>query len=269
MRAVKQGEYLVKTATSADGTKLAYDQFGAGSRVIMISGAFNDRRTTEPLSRALAERFSVFNYDRRGRGDSGDNQPYAVQREIEDVAALIDDTGGTAAVFGYSSGANLALKAAARGLPISKLVLYDPAFNPDNTYPTLPDDLADRLTALVTAGRRGEAVELYQTVAVGIPEQAVAQMRNAPFRPVLEGIAHTLAYDAAIVGDRTLPADLTGSVQAPTLVVCGEESAPFLRGAARAVTDALPNGQLVTLAGQGHDIEPQTTAAVISEFLGH
>jgi pimeloyl-ACP methyl ester carboxylesterase len=257
----------VKTATSADGTQLAYDQFGTGSPLIMITGAFNDRTTTDPLSRALAERYSVFNYDRRGRGDSGDTQPYAVQREIEDLAALIDKAGGAAAVFGYSSGANLAIKAAAGGLPITKLALYEPPFNPDDTYPTLPNDLYDQLTALVSAGRRGEAVELYQTVAVGIPEQVVVQMRQAPFRPALEAIAHTLAYDAAIVGNRSLPAAMMGSIQTPTLVICGEDTAPFMHAAARAVTDALPNGRLIILAGQGHDIEPQATAVVIAEFL--
>ena len=257
----------MNTAMSADGTQLAYDRFGKGSPLVMIAGAFNDRGTTEPLSRALAEDFSVLNYDRRGRGDSGDTTPYAVQREIDDLAALIDEAGGTTAVFGYSSGANLAVKAAATGLSISKLALYEPVFNPDDTYPTLPEDLSDHLTALVTAGRRDEAVELYQTVAVGMPEEVVAQMRNAPFRPALETIAHTLAYDAAVVGDRLLPSELMSSVQTLTLVIRGEQTAPFMREAARTVADALPNGQLVTLAGQGHDIDPQATAAVIREFL--
>lgn len=257
----------MKRATSTDGTQLAYDQFGTGSPVIMAAGAFNDRTTTDALSRLLAERHTVFNYDRRGRGDSGDTQPYAVQREIEDLAALIDEAGGTAAVFGYSSGANLALAAAASGLSISKLALYEPAFNPDDTYPTLPGDLSERLASLVAAGQRGEAVELFQTVAIGIPEQVVAQLRHAPFRPALEAIAHTLPYDAAILGDRSLPVGLIGAIEVPALVVCGEDSAPFLRDAARAVAHTLPDGQPVTLAGQGHDIEPKATAAVIGEFL--
>jgi hypothetical protein len=141
----------------------------------------------------------VLNYDRRGRGDSGDTAPYAVDREI--AAA-----GGSAAVFGYSSGATLALKAAAHGLPVTKLVLYEPPFRTDDSHPGPPADLARRLAGLVAAGRRGDAVELYQIKAVGLPADVVAELRHAPFRPGLEAIAHTLAYDAAIIGDLSLPA---------------------------------------------------------------
>jgi pimeloyl-ACP methyl ester carboxylesterase len=255
------------TAVSADGTTIAYDRFGAGPPVIMAAGAFNTRSTTEPLARALQKHFTVLNYDRRGRGDSGDTAPYAVDREIEDLGALIAAAGGAASVFGYSSGANLALKAAVSGLAITKLVLYEPPFNADDSYPALPADLADQLAKLVSAGRRGDAVELYQTKAVGIPEDVVAQMRHAPFRPGLEAIAPTLAYDAAIVGDRSLPTELIASVTIPTLVICGEQSPPFLRAAAQAVANALPNGRLDTLAGQGHDISPEATAPVMTEFL--
>lgn len=133
--------------------------------------------------------------------------------------------------------------------------------------PPLPSDLASRLAELVTAGRRGEAVELYQTTAVGMPPSVVEQMRHAPFRPSLEAIAHTLAYDAAIIGDRSLPAGLLGSIHAPALVISGEQSPPFMRAAAQAVTAALPNAQLHTLAGQGHDINPEATGPVIADFL--
>jgi pimeloyl-ACP methyl ester carboxylesterase len=257
----------MNTAVSADGTAIAFDRFGEGPPVIMAAGAFNTRSTTEPLARALAEQFTVLNYDRRGRGDSGDTAPYAVEREIEDLGALVDAAGGAASVFGYSSGANLALKAAASGLAITRLVLYEPPFNPDDSYPALPADLAGQLAGLVSAGRRGDAVELYQTKAVGIPEDVVAQMRHAPFRPGLEAIAHTLAYDAAIVGDRSLPTGLIASVAIPALVICGEQSPPFLREAAQAVANALPGGRLSTLAGQGHDISPEATAPVMAEFL--
>jgi pimeloyl-ACP methyl ester carboxylesterase len=255
------------TAVSADGTALAYDRFGDGPPIIMAAGAFNTRAATEPLARSLAAQFTVLNYDRRGRGDSGDTAPYAVEREIEDIAALIDAAGGSASVFGYSSGANLALKAAASGLPITKLVLYEPPFNADDSYPLLPADLGDQLDKLVSAGRRGDAVELYQTQAVGIPEDVAAQMRHAPFRPDLEAIAHTLAYDAAIVGDRSLPTGLIASVTVPALVISGDQSPPFLRASVHAVADALPNGRLSTLAGQGHDISPEATAPVMTEFL--
>jgi pimeloyl-ACP methyl ester carboxylesterase len=257
----------MNTADSADRTTIAFDRFGDGPPVIMTVGAFNTRATTEPLARALEQHFTVLNYDRRGRGDSGDTAPYAVDREIEDLGALVAAAGGSASVFGYSSGAALALKAAASGLAITKLVLYEPPFNPDDSYPLLPADLVGQLAELVSAGRRGDAVELYQTKAIGIPEDVVAQMRHAPFRPGLEAIAHTLAYDATIIGDRSLPTELIASITAPALVISGEQSPPFLRAAAQAVAQTLPNGRLSTLPGQGHDISPEATAPVMAEFL--
>ncbi len=257
----------MNTVVSADGTTIAYDTYGEGPPVIMTVGAFNTRTTTEPLAKALAPRFTVLNYDRRGRGDSGDTQPYSVEREIDDIAALIAAAGGAASVFGYSSGATLALKAAAAGLPVTKLVLYEPPFNTDDSHPVLPADFAGQVAELVAAGRRGDAVELYQTTAVGIPADVVAQMRHAPFRPAMEAIAHTLAYEAAIVGDRSLPAGLLASVTLPALVVTGEQSPPFLRAAAQAAASTLRGGQLSVLPGQTHDIDPEATAPVMAEFL--
>ena len=257
----------METAVSADGTPIAYDRYGDGPPLITAAGAFCARATTEPLARALAAQFTVLNYDRRGRGDSGDTAPYAVEREIGDLAALIAAAGGSAAVFGHSSGATLALKAAASGLPITHLVLYEPPFNPDDSFPRLPAGLAGELAGLVAAGRRGDAVELYQTRAVGLPEPVVEQLRNAPFRPALEAIAHTLAYDAAVIGDRSLPAAMLGTITIPALVITGEQSPPFLIGAARATAAALPAGQLAVLPGQTHDINPGATAPVITSFL--
>jgi len=257
----------METVASADGTPIAYDRYGDGPPLITAAGAFCARATTEPLARALAAQFTVLNYDRRGRGDSGDTAPYAVEREIGDLAALIAAAGGSAAVFGHSSGATLALKAAASGLPITHLVLYEPPFNPDDSFPRLPAGLAGELAGLVAAGRRGDAVELYQTRAVGLPEPVVAQLRNAPFRPALEAIAHTLAYDAAVIGDRSLPAAMLGTITIPALVITGEQSPPFLTGAAKAAAAALPAGQLAVLPGQTHDINPGATAPVITSFL--
>jgi pimeloyl-ACP methyl ester carboxylesterase len=256
------------TVVSADGTVIAFDRYGDGPPVIMTVGAFNTRATTEPLAQALAPRFTVLNYDRRGRGDSGDTAPYAVEREIEDIAALIGAAGGAASLFGYSSGATLALKAASSGLPVTKLVLYEPPFNSGDSHPALPAGFAGQLAGLVSAGRRGDAVELYQTTAVGIPEAVVAQMRHAPFRPGMEAIAHTLAYDAAIVGDRSLPTGLLRALTIPALVVTGENSPPFLRAAAEAAAAALPCGGLAILPGQAHDINPGAVAPVMAGFLG-
>jgi pimeloyl-ACP methyl ester carboxylesterase len=255
------------TIASADGTVIAFDQYGDGPPVIMTVGAFNTRSQTEPLARALAPRFTTLNYDRRGRGDSGDTAPYAVEREIDDIAALIAQAGGSAAVFGHSSGATLALKAAGSGLPITRLVLYEPPFNIDDSYPPLPADFSAELAGLVSAGRRGDAVELYQTQAVGIPQEVVVQLRHAPFRPGLEAIAHTLAYDAAIVGDRSMPTGLLAAVTVPALVITGEQSPPFLRNAAQAAAEKMPNGRLAVLPGQSHDLNPDATAPVMAEFL--
>jgi pimeloyl-ACP methyl ester carboxylesterase len=255
------------TVASADGTAIAFDRFGGGPPVIMTVGAFNTRSQTEPLARALAPRFTALNYDRRGRGDSGDTAPYAVEREIDDIAALIAQAGGSAAAFGHSSGATLALKAAASGLPITRLVLYEPPFNTDDTDPPLPAGFAGELAGLVSAGRRGDAVELYQTRAVGIPPQVVAQLRHTPFRPGLEAIAHTLAYDAAIIGDRAMPAGLLAAVTVPALVITGEQSPPFLRNAAHTAAQTMPNGRLAVLPGQTHDLNPDATAPVIADFL--
>jgi pimeloyl-ACP methyl ester carboxylesterase len=256
----------MKTVTSSDGTRIVFDQFGAGAPIILAAGAFNDRSTTEPLARALAPQLSVVNYDRRGRGDSEDAPRYAAEREIEDLEALIAEVGGSAAVFGYSSGAALALKAAAHGLAISKIALYEPPFV-DYRHPRPPSDLHDQLAALLSADRRGEAVELFQTQVIGMPADVVAQMRNAPFRPAMEAIAHTLAYDATLMGDFTLPTMLIASIRTPTLVMDGEQSPPWLREAARAVADALPRGRRLSLAGQGHTIDPEATASIVADFL--
>jgi pimeloyl-ACP methyl ester carboxylesterase len=245
---------------SRDGTRIAFDRSGEGPPIILVVGAFNDRTTGAPLARSLEQHFTVFNYDRRGRGESGDTAPYAIEREIEDLEALIARAGGSAAVFGYSSGAILALRAAAHGLAISRLALYDPP-------PTgaRAGQLVHQLTQLVADGRRGDAVELFQIEAVGIPAGIVAQMRNAPFRPALEKMAHTLIYESTILW--ALPVGLAESVQAPALVIDGERSHALIRQAAHALSDALPHGQYRTLQGQGHDVVPTVVALVLEGFL--
>lgn len=257
----------MKTVRSADGTAIAFDRFGAGPPLIMVVGAFNTRTTTAALADALQDKFTILNYDRRGRGDSGDTQPYAVEREIEDLEALIASAEGSAAVFGYSSGANLVLRAAAHGLAITKLALYEPAFVVDENHPRPPSDLPDQLASLISAGRRGDAVELYQTKAIGMPPEVVTQLRHAPFRPALEALAHTLIYDATIIGDLTLPTDMLASITTPALLINGEKSIPVMREAARAVADVLPHGQSATLPDQTHDISPDATAPVLASFL--
>jgi pimeloyl-ACP methyl ester carboxylesterase len=257
----------MKTVTSADATTIAFDQFGAGAPIIMAAGAFNDRSTTEPLARALAPQLLAVNYDRRGRGDSADAPRYAVEREIEDIDALIAEVGGSAAVFGYSSGATLALSAAAAGLPITRLALYEPPFEIGDSRPRPRAGLDAELAQLIAAGRRGDAVELFQTEVIGMPAEVVAQLRQAPFRPGMEAIAHTLVYDATIVGDLSLPTELIASITTPTLVIDGDQSPSVIREAARAVADTLPNGQLHSLAGRDHTIDPAATAPILAGFL--
>ncbi len=260
----------MKTVVSADGTKIAFDQTGEGPPVILVVGAFNDRATGAPLAKALESRFTVLNFDRRGRGASGDTQPYAIEREVEDLDALIREVGGAARVFGYSSGGNLALEAAARGLNITKLALYEAPFmvGDDDSRPRPPKDMARQLAKLVASGRRGDAVELFQTEMVGIPEQVVVQMRNAPFRPGLEATAHTLVYEATIVGDLTLPTAQLKSIKAPTLVIYGGASPAFMGTGAKALAKALPEAHVRSLEGQSHDMAPAALAPVLLEFFG-
>jgi pimeloyl-ACP methyl ester carboxylesterase len=250
----------VRKLISKDGTTIAFDKAGEGPAIILVVGAFNDRATGAPLTRFLERHFTVFNYDRRGRGGSGDTGPYAIEREIEDLDTLIAQAGGSACVFGYSSGATLALRAAAHGLDISHLALYEPP-------PTgaKAGQLAPQLAELIAAGRRGDAVELFQTEAIGIPAAIVAQMRNAPFRPALEKMAHTLVYESIIL--RSLPTGLLASIRVPTLVIDGEESPEVMRHAAQSMAEVLPDGRYRTLKGQGHDIVPAVVGPVLEEFF--
>jgi pimeloyl-ACP methyl ester carboxylesterase len=257
---------MPQVLSATDKTSIAFERFGHGAPLILIVGAFNTRATGVPLAQALAPHFSVYTYDRRGRGDSGDGPRYAIAREVDDLAALIAEAGGTAAVFGYSSGAMLALEAAASGLAISRLVLYDAPYAVGDWQRPDPVDHAAQLAALIEAGRRGEAVEYFQRHLVGMPEEVIVQLRQAPFRPALEALAHTLVYDATLIGDRTLPAALVSRVRIPTLVMAGGAS-PFMRAAAEALAAALPAGQAHIFDGQGHDIEPAVVGPVVATFL--
>ncbi len=257
------------TATSRDGTTIAFDRSGEGSPIILVGGAFQQRKDQlmEPLAALLAPHFTVINYDRRGRGDSGDTLPYAVEREVEDIAALITAAGGSACVFGMSSGGALALEAAARGLPISKLALYEVPFTGDGARSREPDDFATQLTALLAAGRRGDAVEHFLTKAVGVPTEVVAQMRHAPMWPGMEAVAPTLAYDTAIMSDNTLLTERAASVTIPTLVLDGGASPAWASNAAQTIVAAVPNAQRRTLEGQTHSVPADVLAPVLAAFF--
>jgi pimeloyl-ACP methyl ester carboxylesterase len=250
----------VNKTTSRDGTSIAFEQTGHGSPVVLVMGAFNDRATGAPLAARLAQRFTVFNYDRRGRGDSADTGSYAVERELEDLEAVIRAAGGSAAVLGYSSGAALALVAAAHSLPITKLALYE-------LPPWLPHAHAATLGQLIAAGRRGDAVEYFQGQVVGIPEPVIAQLRGAPFRPALEAMAHTLVYDATVMAAGPLATEQLARIRQPTLAVAGGEAPPFMREVAEALAAVLADGRALTLAGASHDIVPQLLGPVLERFF--
>lgn len=252
--------------TSRDGTTIAFDRMGEGPPVILVCGGSVDRMSNAPLAALLAEHFTVFNYDRRGRGDSGDTAPYAVNREVEDIEALIAEAGGSALLYGTSSGAALALEATASGLPITKLALWEPPFIPDESARP-PANQVETYNELVAAGRRGDAVEFFMTKVVGMPAEFVAEARNAPWWPAQEALAHTLAYDATIMGDYSLPTERAASVKVPTLVIAGGADFPWMRETAHALSEALPDGQTRTLEGQGHDVDPAVLAPALVEFF--
>jgi pimeloyl-ACP methyl ester carboxylesterase len=263
----------MKTVTSNDGTHIAYDKLGEGPPLVLIGGAFNTR-TFGPnggLAPLLAERFTVINYDRRGRGDSTDTAPYAVEREIEDIGALIEEAGGSAHVFGISSGAALALEAANLGLAIDKLALYEAPFVVDDSRAAVPDDYLQRLEGLVASDRRNDAIRLFMRQGVGLPAVFVAMMRIMPAWSELKAVAPTVIYDAAIVDDyqkgRPLPSDRWTSVTMPTLVAVGGKSPDWMRSAMRALADVLPKARHSTLEGQTHVVKPQALAPVLVEFF--
>jgi pimeloyl-ACP methyl ester carboxylesterase len=257
----------MKNVTSRDGTTIAFDQLGEGPAVILVSGGSVDRSSNAPLATLLAEHFTVYNYDRRGRGPSGDTPPYAVEREVEDIDAVITEAGGSAFLYGASSGAALALEAAASGLNISKLALWEAPFIVDGTRPRPPADTARTYRDLVSAGRRGDAVEYFMVQVVGLPTEFAAQARNAPWWPWQEALAHTLAYDATIMGDYSLPFERAASVTIPTLVLDGGASFDWIRKTAQVLTDTIPNAQRRTLEGQTHDVAAEAMVPVLVEFF--
>ena len=252
--------------TSKDGTRIAFDRMGAGPSVILVTGGSVDRSSNAPVAERLAGRSTVFNYDRRGRGPSGDTPPYAVQREIEDLEAVIDAAGGAAFVCGLSSGAALALEAGVSGLNITKLALWEPPYIGDPAMRP-PSDTAQTFERLVSDDRRGDAVEFFMANVVGMPAEFVAQARTQPWWAATEALAHTLAYDATIMGDYSVPLEKAARVAAPTLVLAGGASFPFMQETAQALAGALPNGEVRTLEGQTHDVAPEVLAPALEEFF--
>ena len=256
---------------SKDGTRIAYDKTGDGPALIIVAGAFQDRMAMAAYAGPLSNRFTVYNYDRRGRGESGDTQPYAIEREIEDIDALIQEAGGSAFVFGGSSGGVLTLDAAAHGSHITKLAVYEPPFVVDDSRDPVPEDIVEQLKDLVASGRRGDAAETFMTKGSLMPADMVAGMRTQPFWPSVEAVAHTLVYDAVIMNGTMLgtplPANRWAAVTIPTLVIYGGDGPAWSRNAAEALIELLPNAEGQTLEGQFHELTPDVLTPVLENFF--
>jgi pimeloyl-ACP methyl ester carboxylesterase len=266
----------VESVTSADGTRIALERAGDGAPVVLIGGAFNDRSTVAALAATLAPDFTAITYDRRGRGDSGNNdRSFDINREFDDLAAVIEQAGGTGraggtvSVFGHSSGGVLAIEAALRGLPVGRLAVYEPSYIPASARTQPGGDLYQRLVQLIGQDRRDDAVTLFQTEAVGLPAAMVESMQASDFWGWFTGLAHTLPYDVALHGDYEPPASRLAGLGIPVLAVDGSQSPQWIRTGTRVVADAVPGGRYVTLDGQDHGVlhHPEALRPVLSAFL--
>ena len=256
----------ITTVTSADGTSIAYDRVGHGPALLVIGAGPVDRSVNAPLAQLLGAEFTVYNYDRRGRGGSGDTAPYDVSREFEDIQAVIDVAGGSAHIFGTSGGGAIALEAAARGMDVTRLVVWEPPYIVAGTRPPAPPDYRQQLIDLLAENRRGDMVGLFFTVA-GLPAEFIAQMRQSPFWPDMEKIAHALVYDATMIGDFSVPTARLAAVDTvPTMVIDGGTT-PWVTAGADAVAAAVSGAHRRTLTGQPHNVDPAAIAPAIAEFL--
>lgn len=262
----------MKKILSKDGTSIAVERTGRGPALVFVDGAMCYRASgpSQPMATALADHFTVFTYDRRGRGDSSDAPSYDVQREIDDLDAVIREAGGQAFVFGVSSGAALALEAASRGVAMSRLALYEAPFIVDDSRPPIAQDFMAGLNTALTSGRRGDAVKMFMKV-VGVPGIFITLMRVMPAWPKLTAVAHTLPYDFAIVGPFQrgvpLPATRWSGATVPTLVMDGGKSPVWMRNATRALAGIVPNATYRTLDGQTHMVKPKALAPPLIEFF--
>ncbi|HEV2255807.1 MAG TPA: alpha/beta hydrolase [Streptosporangiaceae bacterium] len=265
----------VETVTSADGTRIALERTGRGAPVILVGGAFNDRSTVAALAATLAPDFTAITYDRRGRGDSGNNdRGFDVNREFDDLAAVIERASdgqarGMVSVFGHSSGGVLAIEAALRGLPIKRLAVYEPSYVPASARSQPGANLYERLVQMIGQDRRDDAVTLFQTEAVGLPAAVIEGMRASDFWGWFTGLAHTLPYDVALHGGYEPPAGRLAGLGIPVLAVDGSQSPQWIRTGTRAVAEAVPGGRYVTLEGQDHGVlhHPEALHPVLSAFL--
>ncbi len=256
------------TVTSRDGTTIVFDKTGSGPAIVLFPAGPADRSDNTELVELLAPDFTVYNYDRRGRGDSGDTLPYHIDREYEDLTAVIAEAGGQAALLGNSGSGNLALEAAARGLGIRRLALWEPPFIIPGSRPPVPVDWGERIDELISDGRPGDALAYWMTTVIGVPEEFVTPIRDTPFWTAMEPNAHMLVRDAALLGDFSLPAERLERVSAPTLVLDGD-TMPWLSQGVEALVKVLPNAEHRTLEGQTHDIPKDVLVNSVRDFLAN
>lgn len=262
----------MKTVTSKDGTAIAFDQWGSGPAIILVDGALQYRAFDQgmvQLAELLSQHFTVLHYDRRGRGDSTDTLPYALEREIEDIEAIIDEAGGSASLYGISSGAALAMEAAIT-LPnkVSKLAMFEAPYNDDEAARQAWKEYVKQLRALLADGRKGDAVGLFMML-VGASAEDVEGIRQTPMWPLWESIGHTLAYDhiAALGEEAAIPTERAARVAMPALVMDGSESFPFMHTTALTLANAMPKGQHHTVEGQTHEVSAEALAPVLIDFF--
>jgi pimeloyl-ACP methyl ester carboxylesterase len=261
----------METVTSKDGTKIAFDKLGTGAAVILIGGALVDRSGHYTLAELLSHNFTVYNYDRRGRGDSGDTRPYAVMREVEDIQALIEDAGGSAYLYGISSGACLALEATAvLGIKIKKLAIYEAPYDEAEGVAENWKAYRIKLNQLITEGKHGDAVELHLKT-VGASALAIMGMKILPGWRSMKALAPTIAYDVSVVGEnRLIPVERVAAINSKVLVIDGGdsiESMPFMRVTADKLANIAPNAQRLTIKGQNHNVDDKVIAVVLKEFF--
>jgi pimeloyl-ACP methyl ester carboxylesterase len=249
------------TVQSADGTPIAFDRSGAGPALVLVVGAFSDRSSTKTLSSGLGTTFTVYEYDRRGRGDSGEIGPYSIDREVDDLAALLHEAGGAPFVFGHSSGAALALETAAAGVPVRGLVVHEPPYTEGPT-----DAFAAQLAEMAATGRRSDVAEAFVRLQ-GLPDEAVEQMKAAPYWEHMESFAHTLPYEVRLCNNGSVPVDRLTKISAPTLALAGGTSAAWAQEGARAIAAAVPNARSRVLEGQGHGVADDVLIPVLTEFF--
>lgn len=257
---------MTSQVTSKDGTRIAFEKSGRGPAIVIVSGALSHRKLWDsPLPARLAQQFTVYVYDRRGRGESTDVQPYAVEREIEDIEALVNDAGGSASLFGVSSGAALALQAAAKLGPtkVSKLAIYDvPYGQSEKEFATQKQ----RVGEIVRTGAAGDAAAFFLS-AIGTPPQALEGMKRSPEWEAIKKMDFTLVYDYAVLGDGAVPQDVVKTIRVPTLVMNGEKSMPFMSSAADRIAALIPQARRKILEGQAHQADPEVIAPVLTEFF--